>query len=64
LRVNGTRHYDATNIGAGQGGEPLAIAMAAAGYGPAIIEWEHVGSDCVNEGCTPTKTMVASARPT
>jgi pyruvate/2-oxoglutarate dehydrogenase complex dihydrolipoamide dehydrogenase (E3) component len=60
--MNGTRHYDAAIIGTGQGGKPLAAAMAAAGYGTAIIEREHVGGSCVNEGCTPTKTMVASAR--
>ena len=59
MSVNGTQHYDAAIIGAGQGGKP--IAMAAAGYGTAIIEREHVGGSCVNQGCTPTKTMVASA---
>ena len=41
--MNGTRHYDAAIIGAGQGEKPLAIAMAAAGYRMAIIEREHVG---------------------
>ena len=62
--MNGTQHYDAAIIGVGQGRKPFAIAMAAAGYGTAIIEREHVGGSCVNEGCTPTKTMVASARAT
>src|SRR5579875_929273 len=55
-------HYDAIVIGAGQAGGPLATALANAGRKTAIIEREHVGGTCVNEGCTPTKTMVASAR--
>lgn len=54
--------YDALIIGAGQGGVPLASALAKAGWKTALIEQEHVGGTCVNEGCTPTKTMVASAR--
>src|SRR5438045_3010642 len=56
------RHYDAIIIGAGQGGMPLSQALAEAGRKTAIIEREHVGGCCINEGCTPTKTMVASAR--
>ena len=56
------QHYDAVVIGAGQGGSPLAGALAGAGHKTAIIEREHVGGTCINEGCTPTKTMVASAR--
>lgn len=55
-------HYDAIVIGAGQSGGPLSTALARAGYKTAIIEREHVGGTCINEGCTPTKTMVASAR--
>ncbi len=54
--------YDALVIGAGQGGGPLSTALARAGRRTAIIEQKHVGGTCVNEGCTPTKTMVASAR--
>jgi pyruvate/2-oxoglutarate dehydrogenase complex dihydrolipoamide dehydrogenase (E3) component len=54
--------YDAIVIGSGQGGAPLAKALAATGRRTALIEREHVGGTCVNEGCTPTKTMVASAR--
>jgi pyruvate/2-oxoglutarate dehydrogenase complex dihydrolipoamide dehydrogenase (E3) component len=54
--------YDAVVIGAGQGGGPLATALANAGWKTALVEREHVGGTCVNEGCTPTKTMVASAR--
>ena len=57
-----TERYDAVVIGAGQGGSPLAAALARAGRKTALIEREHVGGTCINEGCTPTKTMVASAR--
>ena len=56
------RHYDAVVIGAGQGGVPLARTLAGAGRRTALIEREHVGGTCYNEGCTPTKTMVASAK--
>ncbi len=54
--------YDAIVIGAGQAGGPLSTALAQAGWKTAIIERVHVGGTCINEGCTPTKTMVASAR--
>lgn len=54
--------YDAIVIGTGQGGKPLTRAFSGAGWKTAIIEREHVGGSCVNVGCTPTKTMVASAR--
>jgi pyruvate/2-oxoglutarate dehydrogenase complex dihydrolipoamide dehydrogenase (E3) component len=54
--------YDAIVIGAGQAGGPLASALARSGKRTALIEREHVGGTCINEGCTPTKTMVASAR--
>jgi pyruvate/2-oxoglutarate dehydrogenase complex dihydrolipoamide dehydrogenase (E3) component len=54
--------YDAIVIGAGQAGGPLSGALARAGRRTALIEREHVGGTCINEGCTPTKTMVASAR--
>jgi pyruvate/2-oxoglutarate dehydrogenase complex dihydrolipoamide dehydrogenase (E3) component len=54
--------YDAIVIGAGQAGGPLAGALATSGKRTALIEREHVGGTCVNEGCTPTKTMVASGR--
>jgi len=56
------RHYDAIVIGAGQAGVPLATALAQAGRNTALVEREHVGGTCINEGCTPTKTMVASAK--
>jgi pyruvate/2-oxoglutarate dehydrogenase complex dihydrolipoamide dehydrogenase (E3) component len=54
--------FDAVVIGAGQGGGPLSGALARAGRRVALIEREHVGGTCINRGCTPTKTMVASAR--
>ena len=54
--------YDAIVIGSGQGGTPLSLALAKAGLKTAIVERNHIGGTCVNVGCTPTKTMVASAR--
>src|ERR1700686_3338107 len=56
------QQYDAIVIGSGQAGTPLSTALAGAGMHTALIERKHVGGTCVNEGCTPTKTMVASAR--
>jgi len=55
-------HYGAIVIGSGQGGNPLAMALAEAGKQTALIERKHVGGTCINVGCTPTKTMVASGR--
>lgn len=54
--------FDAIVIGSGQGGTPLCRALAQHGWSTALVEREHVGGTCVNVGCTPTKTMVASAR--
>ena len=54
--------YDAIVVGSGQGGTPLSRALAEAGMRTALVERLHVGGTCINEGCTPTKTMVASAR--
>ena len=54
--------YDAVIIGVGQAGDPLARALAKAGRRVALIERDVVGGTCVNRGCTPTKTMAASAR--
>jgi pyruvate/2-oxoglutarate dehydrogenase complex dihydrolipoamide dehydrogenase (E3) component len=56
------QQYDALIIGSGQAGTPLATALADAGMRTALIERKHVGGTCINEGCTPTKTMVASGR--
>ena len=55
-------NYDALIIGSGQAGPFLAVRLAAAGMAVALIEREHLGGTCVNDGCTPTKTLVASAR--
>ncbi|MCZ6765375.1 MAG: FAD-containing oxidoreductase [bacterium] len=54
--------YDALIIGTGQAGPTLASRLAADGLKTAIIERNRFGGTCVNVGCTPTKTMVASAR--
>jgi pyruvate/2-oxoglutarate dehydrogenase complex dihydrolipoamide dehydrogenase (E3) component len=53
--------FDAIIIGAGQAGPPLAGRLTAAGQRVAVIERKHVGGTCVNTGCIPTKTLVASA---
>lgn len=55
-------HYDAVVIGAGMAGGFLSRALAQAGWKTAVIERVHVGGTCVNEGCSPTKTMIANAR--
>ena len=55
-------HYDAIVIGAGQSGGPLTGALTSNGKTTALIERSKLGGTCVNWGCTPTKTMVASAR--
>jgi len=54
--------YDAIIIGSGQSGGPLSTAFVASGKRTALVECIHIGGTCINEGCTPTKTMVASAR--
>jgi pyruvate/2-oxoglutarate dehydrogenase complex dihydrolipoamide dehydrogenase (E3) component len=54
--------YDAIVIGSGQAGNPLCQKFADHGWTVALIEQEHLGGTCVNTGCTPTKTMVASAQ--
>ncbi len=53
---------DVLVIGSGQAGVPLASRLAAAGKRVVVVERGHVGGTCVNAGCTPTKTLVASAR--
>lgn len=55
-------HYDAIVIGAGQSGGPLTGALTSNGKRTALIERSKLGGTCVNWGCTPTKTMVGSAR--
>ncbi len=54
--------FDAVVIGSGQAGPFLGARLAAAGMKVALIEREHLGGTCVNDGCMPTKTLVASAR--
>jgi pyruvate/2-oxoglutarate dehydrogenase complex dihydrolipoamide dehydrogenase (E3) component len=54
--------YDAVIIGSGQGGMPLAPALVAAKRRTALVERGYIGGTCINVGCTPTKTMVASAQ--
>ncbi|AFZ69564.1 mercuric reductase [Deinococcus peraridilitoris] len=56
------KQRDVIVIGAGQAGGPLAGALARSGRRVTLIEKSHVGGTCVNEGCTPTKTLIASAR--
>jgi pyruvate/2-oxoglutarate dehydrogenase complex dihydrolipoamide dehydrogenase (E3) component len=56
------KQYDAIIIGSGQAGGPLAKKLAEAGKKTALIEKRWVGGTCVNDGCTPTKTMIASAK--
>jgi len=54
--------YEAIVVGSGQGGKPLALALAAGGWKTALVERQFLGGTCINFGCTPTKAMVASAR--
>jgi pyruvate/2-oxoglutarate dehydrogenase complex dihydrolipoamide dehydrogenase (E3) component len=54
--------YDAIVIGTSQGGRFLPLELAKAGQKVALVERGQLGGVCVNTGCTPTKTMVASAR--
>src|ERR1700678_2958958 len=54
--------YDAIVIGSGQAGGPLSQKLADRGWTVALVEKEYLGGTCVNTGCTPTKTMLASAQ--
>jgi pyruvate/2-oxoglutarate dehydrogenase complex dihydrolipoamide dehydrogenase (E3) component len=54
--------YDAIIIGSGQAGNPLSESLTDQGLTVALIEKAHLGGTCINTGCTPTKTMVASAQ--
>jgi pyruvate/2-oxoglutarate dehydrogenase complex dihydrolipoamide dehydrogenase (E3) component len=56
------KKYDAIVIGSGQAGNPLSYALAERGWTVALIEKSHLGGTCINTGCTPTKTMIASAQ--
>ncbi|MGH6797875.1 MAG: FAD-dependent oxidoreductase, partial [Roseiarcus sp.] len=55
------RRFDAIVIRAGQAGPPMVGRLASAGHKVALIERKLIGGTCVNTGCTPTKTLVASA---
>ncbi len=57
-----SKDYDAIIIGSGQGGTPLAHAFADNGKKTLLIERDQVGGTCINQGCTPTKTLVSSAK--
>ena len=56
------KHYDAIVIGTGQAGPSLAARLCAAGQEVAVLERHQFGGTCVNTGCIPTKTLIASAR--
>lgn len=56
------KHYDAIVIGAGQAGTPLCRKLAESGFKTALIEKRWVGGTCVNDGCSPTKALIASAK--
>src|SRR5437763_6337026 len=61
MRREMTTSFDAIIIGTGQAGPPLAGRLSKAGMSVAIIERKLFGGTCVNTGCMPTKTLVASA---
>jgi pyruvate/2-oxoglutarate dehydrogenase complex dihydrolipoamide dehydrogenase (E3) component len=54
--------FDAIVIGAGQAGPPLAVRCGKQGWKTAVIERQRLGGTCVNNGCIPTKALIASAR--
>jgi pyruvate/2-oxoglutarate dehydrogenase complex dihydrolipoamide dehydrogenase (E3) component len=56
------KQYDCIVIGSGQAGLPLAKKLATAGKKTLLVEKRFIGGTCVNDGCTPTKTMVARQR--
>ncbi|GAA3930491.1 FAD-containing oxidoreductase [Chitinophaga oryziterrae] len=56
------KKFDAIVIGSGQGGTPLAKKLAKAGWNTALVEKRFIGGTCVNDGCTPTKSMIACAK--
>jgi pyruvate/2-oxoglutarate dehydrogenase complex dihydrolipoamide dehydrogenase (E3) component len=56
------KSYDAIVIGSGQAGNPLCYALSEHGWTVALIEEAQLGGSCVNTGCSPTKTMIASAQ--
>jgi pyruvate/2-oxoglutarate dehydrogenase complex dihydrolipoamide dehydrogenase (E3) component len=61
LNINSEK-FDAVIIGTGQSGKPLAFAFGDKGLKTAVIERKYVGGTCINYGCTPTKSLIASAK--
>src|SRR6516165_11148372 len=61
-RRHAMRNFDAIVIGSGQAASALTSRLTGAGLSVAFIEREHFGGTCVNDGCTPTKALVASAQ--
>jgi pyruvate/2-oxoglutarate dehydrogenase complex dihydrolipoamide dehydrogenase (E3) component len=61
MEVRDMQKYDAIIIGTGQAGPPLAARLVDAGMKVAVIERKSFGGTCVNTGCIPTKTLIASA---
>src|SRR5829696_8406947 len=62
MSMSRTEQWDAIVVGGGQAGPALAVRLAQAGHRTALVERHRVGGTCVHTGCTPTKTLVASAR--
>ncbi|MGB8319928.1 MAG: FAD-dependent oxidoreductase [Ignavibacteriaceae bacterium] len=56
-----SKNFDAVIIGSRQAGNPLAKDLALSGWKVAVVERGNVGGSCINYGCTPSKTMGASA---
>ena len=59
--MSATSSFDAIIVGTGQAGPALAARLSGAGWKVAVVEQHSFGGTCVNNGCTPTKAMVASA---
>lgn len=62
LKAFRMQKFDAIVIGSGQGGNPLAKKMAEKGWKTALVEQRYLGGTCINDGCTPTKAMIACAK--
>ena len=60
--MSSSSSYNTIIIGSGQAATPLALHLNSLGQKVAIVEKSHIGGCCVNEGCTPTKTLIASGR--
>lgn len=60
--INSAEHYSSIVIGSGSGGMTVAVGLSALGRKVALIEGNHVGGDCTNVGCVPSKTLIHLAR--